>query len=75
MCYLATFVFGINSIGLMLYSGQLALDSFKGDSTEKKTENQGVAQQGLSNSSAESPANNSQLSSRNEDEITNDKQQ
>ncbi|WOL08373.1 hypothetical protein Cni_G17126 [Canna indica] len=25
ICYLATFVFGINSIGLMLYAGQLAL--------------------------------------------------
>ncbi|GFP78634.1 hypothetical protein PHJA_000007000 [Phtheirospermum japonicum] len=28
LCYLATFVFGFNSIGLFLYSGQLALDSF-----------------------------------------------
>ncbi|KAL7103668.1 hypothetical protein ACP275_08G193900 [Erythranthe tilingii] len=28
MCYLATFVFGFNSLGLLLYSGQLALNSF-----------------------------------------------
>ncbi|EYU26355.1 hypothetical protein ABFS82_08G188200 [Erythranthe guttata] len=28
MCYLATFVFGFNSLGLFLYSGQLALNSF-----------------------------------------------
>ncbi|XP_077228005.1 uncharacterized protein LOC143861006 [Tasmannia lanceolata] len=28
ICYLATFVFGINSIGLILYSGQLAINSF-----------------------------------------------
>ena len=27
LCYLATFVFGVNSIGLMLYAGQLALGS------------------------------------------------
>ncbi|XP_028792982.1 uncharacterized protein LOC114748701 [Neltuma alba] len=74
LCYLATFVFGINSIGLFLYSGQLALNSLMEDSTEKKTESQGVAQQGLSNSSVESPANNTQLSSRTEDEISNDKQ-
>ncbi|XP_057796369.1 uncharacterized protein LOC131012435 [Salvia miltiorrhiza] len=28
MCYLATFVFGFNSLGLFLYSGQLAMNSF-----------------------------------------------
>ncbi|KAI9083585.1 hypothetical protein K1719_034527 [Acacia pycnantha] len=66
LCYLATFVFGINSIGLFLYSGQLALNSLMEGSTEKKTESQGVAQQGSSDSSVESP--------RNEDEISNDKQ-
>ena len=27
LCYLATFVFGINAIGLFLYSGQLAMNS------------------------------------------------
>ncbi|GER53447.1 hypothetical protein STAS_30959 [Striga asiatica] len=27
LCYLATFVFGFNSVGLFLYSGQLALNS------------------------------------------------
>lgn len=32
LCYLATFVFGINSVGLFLYSGQLALNSVFGDS-------------------------------------------
>lgn len=34
LCYLATFVFGINSIGLFLYSGQLALNSLFDDSTD-----------------------------------------
>lgn len=28
LCYLATFVFGFNSLGLFLYSGQLAINSF-----------------------------------------------
>ncbi|KAI3466084.1 hypothetical protein Pfo_022747 [Paulownia fortunei] len=35
LCYLATFVFGFNSLGLFLYSGQLAMDSFvEGPSSE-----------------------------------------
>ncbi|KAH9611175.1 hypothetical protein KSS87_001330 [Heliosperma pusillum] len=34
MCYLATFVFGINSIGLFLYSGQLTLNSLFKDSAD-----------------------------------------
>ncbi|EYU44979.1 hypothetical protein ABFS82_13G070600 [Erythranthe guttata] len=33
ICYLATFVFGINSLGLLLYSGQLAFNSFMEDSS------------------------------------------
>ncbi|KAJ4981760.1 hypothetical protein NE237_032597 [Protea cynaroides] len=37
ICYLATFVFGINSIGLFLYSGQLAIDSFKESPSEATT--------------------------------------
>ncbi|KAI3457416.1 hypothetical protein Pfo_014079 [Paulownia fortunei] len=31
LCYLATFVFGVNSFGLFLYSGQLAFNSFMED--------------------------------------------
>lgn len=35
LCYLATFVFGINSLGLLLYSGQLAFNSLmEGSSSE-----------------------------------------
>lgn len=37
ICYLATFVFGINSIGLFLYSGQLALNSIMGESASGET--------------------------------------
>nr|XP_043624296.1 uncharacterized protein LOC122595890 [Erigeron canadensis] len=39
ICYLATFVFGINSLGLILYSGQLALNSIMGDSPNDVTQN------------------------------------
>lgn len=39
LCYLATFVFGMNSVGLFLYSGQLALNSFAGDSATNETKN------------------------------------
>ncbi|KAL3733815.1 hypothetical protein ACJRO7_023210 [Eucalyptus globulus] len=36
ICYLATFVFGINSIGLFLYSGQLAINSFSEESSSRE---------------------------------------
>lgn len=39
ICYLATFVFGINAVGLFLYSGQLALNSFMGASPSSETSN------------------------------------
>lgn len=39
LCYLATFVFGINSVGLVLYAGQLAINSSAEESKEKETEN------------------------------------
>lgn len=42
ICYLATFVFALNSIGLTLYSGQLAIkswvDIFKGESDSRPME-------------------------------------
>ncbi|CAB4307820.1 unnamed protein product [Prunus armeniaca] len=56
LCYLATFVFGINAVGLVLYAGQLAINSIMEDiSTE--TENQGKEQSGSLNSTVESPPN------------------
>ncbi|GJW93622.1 nuclear pore complex protein like protein [Tanacetum coccineum] len=33
ICYLATFVFGINAVGLVLYSGQLGFNSIMGESS------------------------------------------
>lgn len=41
ICYLATFVFGINSLGLFLYSGQLAINSFMEGSTSEENESKG----------------------------------
>lgn len=56
MCYLATFVFGINAVGLVLYAGQLAINSIMED-TSTETENQGKEQSGSLNSTVESPPN------------------
>ncbi|KAI3803500.1 hypothetical protein L1987_31652 [Smallanthus sonchifolius] len=44
ICYLATFVFGINSVGLILYSGQLGLNSITGDSSSDKIQKQDETQ-------------------------------
>ncbi|KAL8235400.1 hypothetical protein R6Q59_021500 [Mikania micrantha] len=44
LCYLATFVFGINSVGLILYSGQLGLNSITGDSSSDKIQKQDETQ-------------------------------
>ncbi|MQL70022.1 hypothetical protein Taro_002331 [Colocasia esculenta] len=40
LCYLATFVFGINAVGLVLYSGQLAVTSLMEPSTSISTPGQ-----------------------------------
>lgn len=67
LCYLATFVFGINSIGLFLYSGQLAINSFMEDSDSKETENTGEQQSGSVNTIAENAADTTPLNSSKED--------
>lgn len=74
LTYLATFIFGLNSLGLFLYSGQLAIKSFMGDSTAKETESKSTDQSSLSNSSVESPSNNTELSSRKKEQSSNDTQ-
>lgn len=55
LCYLATFIFGINSIGLFLYAGQLAINSFMEGSTDKETESKGGEQLSSTNSTVENP--------------------
>jgi hypothetical protein len=74
LTYLATFIFGLNSLGLLLYSGQLALKSFTGDSIEKETENKSADQSSLSNLSVETRTNDAELSGRNEEQSSNDAQ-
>lgn len=71
LCYLATFVYGINSVGLFLYSGQLAMDTMGGGSSGKETESKITQQPGLSNASVENSNNNNKLSSTKEDQSSN----
>ncbi|XP_027341555.1 uncharacterized protein LOC113854628 [Abrus precatorius] len=73
LAYLVTFVFGLNSLGLLLYSGQLAIKSIMGDSTEKETESKSSDQSNLTNS-IDSPTDNTELSNRKEEQISNDAQ-
>ncbi|XP_048441449.1 uncharacterized protein LOC103931529 isoform X2 [Pyrus x bretschneideri] len=63
LCYLATFVFGINAVGLVLYAGQLAINSIM-EGTSEETQTQGKEQSGSFNSMVESPANSGENSDR-----------
>lgn len=72
LCYLATFVFGLNSIGLVLYSGQLAINSFMGDSSSERTENEDEAQIS-SDMTVKNPTDSSEMSVSNGDQ-SSDKQ-
>ncbi|XP_059442600.1 uncharacterized protein LOC132174882 [Corylus avellana] len=64
LCYLATFIFGINSFGLFLYSGQLAINSLMEDSTNEENKSKGDDQQlGSPNSMAESATDSPEVSS------------
>ncbi|KAK2638910.1 hypothetical protein Ddye_026705 [Dipteronia dyeriana] len=74
ICYLATFVFGINSIGLLLYSGQLTINSFMEDFSDNETENKGEQQSSLLNSYAESPMDSSELNSDKDDQSSDNAQ-
>ncbi|WCJ32218.1 hypothetical protein M5689_013657 [Euphorbia peplus] len=60
ICYLATFVFGLNSVGLFLYSGQLALNSFMEDFTDVESEGTGNEKFDSQNSVSENPPDSSQ---------------
>ncbi|XP_021719261.1 uncharacterized protein LOC110686948 [Chenopodium quinoa] len=61
LCYLATFVFGFNALGLFLYSGKLTLDSLFGDtagSDENITDVKDSSSPNLSSESASNQENN-----------------
>ncbi|CAL0303756.1 unnamed protein product [Lupinus luteus] len=67
LCFFATFVYGICSIGLLLYSGELALNIFLGRPNIKGTQSKITEQSGLSNSS-ETLNSNNELASTKEDQ-------
>lgn len=66
MCYLATFVFGINSVGLFLYAGQLAIKFIMEGPKDEATETKGEGQLGSKDSAIESPTNTSDASKENQ---------
>lgn len=66
ICYLATFVFGINSVGLILYSGQLGLNAIMGDSPGENFQNKEETQPN---------SNDSEININNKDQDSNSRQQ
>ncbi|XP_047150265.1 uncharacterized protein LOC124822316 [Vigna umbellata] len=69
LCYLATFVYGINSVGLFLYSGQLAIDTMVGGPSGNETQRKIIQQQPLSTSPLEN--NTTKFSTTEEDQSSN----
>ncbi|XP_050368944.1 uncharacterized protein LOC126787053 [Argentina anserina] len=64
LCYLATFVFSINAVGLVLYAGQIFInDEFKSGETENQSKNQS----GSLTSVVESPTDTALDSSKGEE--------
>ncbi|KAK9268920.1 hypothetical protein L1049_000685 [Liquidambar formosana] len=63
ICYLATFVFGINAVGLVLYSGQLALNSVMEDFASEETGSKDEEELRSPNPMAESSTDSTKLTS------------
>ncbi|GMJ10165.1 hypothetical protein like AT3G15110 [Hibiscus trionum] len=74
LCYLATFVFGINSLGLFLYSGQLAINSIMGGSTNNENGSKGEENVDSLSSVKENVAEGIESTSGREDQSPGDKQ-
>lgn len=69
ICYLATFVFGINAVGLFLYSGQLALNSVMEEGSEdKEPATKGDKQVSSPNSTVETTLDGTESSSSKDDQ-------
>ncbi|KAG6600385.1 hypothetical protein SDJN03_05618, partial [Cucurbita argyrosperma subsp. sororia] len=69
ICYLATFVFGINAVGLFLYSGQLALNSIMEEGSEgKEPATKGDKQVSSPNSTVEMTLDGTESSSSKDDQ-------
>ncbi|XP_068663409.1 uncharacterized protein [Aristolochia californica] len=58
ICYLATFVFGANSVGLILYSGQLALNSFMEGFSSEETSDKVDGPSSIDSTSITNPVDN-----------------
>lgn len=71
LCYLATFVFGVNSVGLLLYSVQLTFDSIMEEFSNKETDSQ---QSTSLSSTADRQVDNSEMGSRKEDQSSDNAQ-
>ncbi|XP_010260359.1 PREDICTED: uncharacterized protein LOC104599495 [Nelumbo nucifera] len=69
LCYLATFVFGLNSVGLILYSGQLAINSLTEGSTSKAVSGSDDGEQ-MSSLSTKGPMENEDSSNSDGDQTT-----
>lgn len=75
ICYLATFVFGINAVGLFLYSGQLAVNSIMEDgSTDKETATIVDKQVSPPNSTVETALDSTESSSNKDDQSSSNLQ-
>lgn len=71
LCYLATFVFGINSVGLFVYSAQLAFNSFMEGGAGNDAKGIDEKIQGDLNSSPESPTSVEETSSSPSEQTSN----
>lgn len=74
LCYLATFVFGINSVGLVLYSIQLAFSSFmESSANDSNPSKEGDQLLNVTNDAAESSADNGDSRSSNMQQSSDDR--
>lgn len=74
LCYLATCVFGINSLGLFFYSGQLAINSFLGDSNTNASKDESESQLRSSDESSKVPVDSSEIKAVDEGQSTDNTQ-
>ncbi|KAE8678095.1 DNA ligase 1-like [Hibiscus syriacus] len=71
LCYLATFVYGFNSLGLFLYSGQLALSPIMEGSMINENENKGEQNVGSLSSVKQNAVEGTELTNSREREDRN----
>lgn len=75
ICYLATFIFGINAVGLFLYSGQLALNSVMEEgSKDEEPKATGDKQVSSPNSTVETTLDTTKSNSSNDDQSSSNLQ-